>query len=223
MGISNSFQWMLGLLLPESLGESLFHGINMGYQVSFWMGQDVGEALQTKLTHCFSDLSGSRCSAGNQVRTMLLLSAYWLPTMAFCFPHFDQVLPFLRGNRVNVPKHRFYWREIDSSTITFSPWEFSLRSFISWAPQGKDMSRSFWEFRKSFGNPRSTIRSPSPAQLFVRKMTDSMICESIFYVAQWWRRVKGRHFVSEKIVCHTETLEVRLKQYFIWIIWGDYC
>lgn len=143
-------------------------------------------------------LSVTRCGRGTANQTYPLFQRpSWVPifswhpcpgqaatlcvsatTTAFCFPCSDLALLSLETLGVDVPKHRFYWRKPASSPVSFPPWGFSLRFFISWAFQWEDMSRSFSEFSKSFGNSWSNIWSPCPPKLCVRKTSDRMMCKS---------------------------------------------
>lgn len=206
---------------PSSLGDSLFDRINMGYQISFWVWRDMGETSQTKLTHCFADLSGFPCSAANRSRPgFCSLHVRHLP-WHFAFLILIRCFLSIEALGVDVPKHRVYWREPDFSTVTFLPWEFTLISFMSWTLQGEDVARSFWEPVKALGTLRATLGAPPhPSCVLGKPLTESSVKVSIFSVAQWWRRIKGRHFILEKIVFCIEILALNLKQYCIWIIWG---
>lgn len=166
---------------PSSLGESLFDRINMGYQISFWVWHDMGEA---KLTHRFADLSGFPCSAGN--RSWLRLCSLHVRHLPWHFAFLILIRCFLSIETlgVDVPKHRFYWREPDFSAVTFLPWEFSLISFTSWAFQGEDMARSFWEPAKALGTLGAILgASPHPSCVLGKPLTESSAKVSIFSVA----------------------------------------
>lgn len=123
---------------PSSLGESLFH----------WDKRDprsLSEGDKTWEKHC-------KPNARIASQTFLALDvqlarrsrpSFWSLYVRYLPRHFAFLILIrcflsLEVVGVNVPKHRFYWRKPDPSTITFLTWEFSLRSFISWVLRGED-------------------------------------------------------------------------------------
>lgn len=78
------------------------------------------------------------------------------------------------------------------------------------------MFRSYWELRKALGTLGAIFESHSPPPLCVKKTTEEWsVNVNSLSVVQCWRRIKGRRFVSEKVVFHIVTLSLRLTKYFI--------
>lgn len=176
MGISGTSQGTPMLLLPEHLGESLFPGIHMGYQVSLWVWQEAGEVLQIKLLHCFTDLPGSPCT---RAQARLLLSACRPPPIAFCFPHSDQGFSLLRGTWNGCPQASIFYLERQTLALSLP----HLESVV-W-----DLSSS-WVFRERIclglsGNSAKALKTPPyPDSVLGKLPIEWSVKVSIFSVAR---------------------------------------